>query len=82
MMVIVVDNYAPALRCYATEKQMSSKICPILTTKILKRLAESSIYDLNPFYPTPGRDRMDGLEATYCGADFVPQKNSGDEIIY
>ncbi|GBM86436.1 hypothetical protein AVEN_108448-1 [Araneus ventricosus] len=30
----------------------------------------------------PGRDEMDGLEATYCGVDFVPQKSSGNEIFY
>ncbi|GBN56244.1 hypothetical protein AVEN_181088-1, partial [Araneus ventricosus] len=40
---------------------------------MLKRLAESSIYELNPQSP-PDRDGMDGLKATYCGGDFVPQK--------
>ncbi|GBM64132.1 hypothetical protein AVEN_4726-1 [Araneus ventricosus] len=51
------------------------------TADILKRLAENSIYDLNP-QSIPGRDEMDGFEATYFGADFVPQKILGDEIFY
>ncbi|GBN28468.1 hypothetical protein AVEN_261534-1, partial [Araneus ventricosus] len=46
---------------------------------ILKRLAKNSIYDLHP-QSIPVRDEMDGLKATYCGADFVPQKISGEEI--
>ncbi|GBN50366.1 hypothetical protein AVEN_108032-1, partial [Araneus ventricosus] len=40
---------------------------------MLKRLAESSIYELNP-QSTPDRDGMDGLKAADCGVDFVPQK--------
>ncbi|GBN13503.1 Cytochrome P450 4C1 [Araneus ventricosus] len=48
-------------------------------TEILKRLVKNSIYDLNP-QSIPVRDEMDGLKATYCGADFVPKKISGDEI--
>ncbi|GBL78919.1 hypothetical protein AVEN_48891-1 [Araneus ventricosus] len=72
------DNYTPALCFYASEKQMSCKM-PFFTEEILKRLAESSIYDMNP-QSIPGRDEMNGLEATYCGADFVPQKISGYEI--
>ncbi|GBL93003.1 hypothetical protein AVEN_54640-1 [Araneus ventricosus] len=44
----------------------------IFTTEILKRPAKNSIYDLNP-QSIPSRDEMDGLEAAYCGAGFVPQ---------
>ncbi|GBN88112.1 hypothetical protein AVEN_46473-1 [Araneus ventricosus] len=70
------DNYNPAIRFYETEKDVLQNA--ILTTEILKSLAENSIYDLNP-QSILGRDEMDGLEATYWGADFVAQKISNDE---
>ncbi|GBM32700.1 hypothetical protein AVEN_223478-1 [Araneus ventricosus] len=77
-MVIVVDNYIVNYTLPFVSMPLRSRCLAKYYSYIknTERLAESSFYDLNP-QSTPSRDGMDGLEATYCGVDFVLQKISG-----